>query len=301
AGHLPVEVSPEVAEALERRSPIVALESAFLSHGLPIPDNIETAIAMQEAIRAEEAISAMVGLADGRFKVGLNTHEIEEIGRGAGVEKINYADLVPALTNYRFGGTTVSATVYIAHRSTISIVVTGGIGGVHVGSKADISSDLTVLAQTPLVLICSGAKTIVDIPATYEWLETHGISVIGYKTDQLPAFYMGSSGISLRHWVADPEMLVDMIRHWRWLGLEQALLVAVPVPWEAEVAGEVLERALAEALREAEGRDIRGVQLTPFLLAELNRLTQGATLRANRALLVNNARVAAQIAVALGG
>lgn len=285
-------------EAKVALRPLVALESALISHGLPYPVNLETAQAMEEIVREEGAIPATIGIIGGEPKVGLSREELERLGRGSGVRKVSLRDLPIAVACRWDGGTTVSATLYLAHKAGIRVLATGGIGGVHRGQGWDISADLLALAQVPLVVISSGAKAILDLPATLEWLETSGVPVIGYGTDEFPAFYSRSSGLPVPQRVDSPQEVAEIARARDELGLSSAILVTVPVPEKDEVPRSLVEEALAEALEMA-AKSVRGAALTPFLLGQLNELTQGATLRANIALLKENARLAAWVAQAL--
>lgn len=277
----------------------MALESALISHGLPYPVNVETAQAMEEIVREDGATPATIGIIGGRPTVGLSRKEVERLGRGSGVRKVSLWDLPVAVARRWDGGTTVSASLYLAHKAGIRVLATGGIGGVHRGKGWDLSADLFALAQTPLVVVCSGAKAILDLPATLEWLEASGVPVIGYGTDEFPAFYSRSSGLPLAQRVDTPQEVAEIARARDELELSTAVLVTVPVPDECEVPTSLLEEALAKALEMAEGQGVRGAALTPFLLGRLNELTHGATLRANIALLKDNARVAAGVARAL--
>lgn len=286
----------EAKVALKR---LVALESALISHGLPYPENMETAQAMEEIVREGGAIPATIGIIGGRPKVGLSREEVERLGRGSGVRKVSLRDLPVVVARRWDGGTTVSATLYLAHKAGIRVLATGGIGGVHRGEGWDLSADLFALAQIPLIVVCSGAKAILDLPATLEWLETSGVPVIGYGTDEFPAFYSRSSGLPLEQRVDTPQEAAEIARARDELGLSTAILLVVPVPEKDEVPSSLVEEALAKALEMAEAQDVRGAALTPFLLGQLNELTQGATLEANIALLKNNARAAAGVAQAL--
>lgn len=292
-------LSPKVRQALQGGAPLVALESALISHGLPYPVNVETAQAMEEIVREDGATPATIGIIGGRPTVGLSRKEVERLGRGSGVRKVSLWDLPVAVARRWDGGTTVSASLYLAHKAGIRVLATGGIGGVHRGKGWDLSADLFALAQTPLVVVCSGAKAILDLPATLEWLEACGVPVIGYGTDEFPAFYSRSSGLPLAQRVDTPQEVAEIARARDELELSTAVLVTVPVPDEYEVPTSLLEEALAKALEMAEGQGVRGAALTPFLLGRLNELTHGATLRANIALLKDNARVAAGVARAL--
>ncbi len=286
-------------EAKVALKPLVALESAVISHGLPYPKNLETAQAMEEIVREGGAIPATIGIIGGRPKVGLSREEMERLGRGSGVRKVSLRDLPVVVARRWDGGTTVSATLYLAHKAGTRVLATGGIGGIHRGEGWDLSADLFALAQTPLIVVCSGAKAILDLPATLEWLETSGVPVIGYGTDEFPAFYSRSSGLPLEQRVDTPQEAAEIARARDELGLSSAILLVVPVPEKDEVPSSLVEEALAKALEMAEAQDVRGAALTPFLLGQLNELTQGATLEANIALLKNNARAAAGVAQAL--
>lgn len=281
------------------KAPLVALETALISHGLPYPKNVETALAMEEIIREGGATPVMIGIIGGRPKVGLSGEEVDRVGRGDGVHKVSLRDLPLAIARGWDGGTTISATLYLAHKAGIRVLATGGIGGIHRGKGWDISADLSALAQIPLVVICSGAKAILDLPATLEWLETSGVPVIGYGTGEFPAFYSRSSGLPLAQGVDTPQEVAEIARARDELGLSTTILVTAPVPEEDEVPRPLVEEALARALEMAEAQGVRGAALTPFLLRQLNELTQGATLGANIALLKNNALVAAGVAQAL--
>ena len=286
----------EAKVALKR---LVALESALISHGLPYPENMETAQAMEEIVREGGAIPATIGIIGGEPRVGLSREEMERLGRGSGVRKVSLRDLPVVVARRWDGGTTVSATLYLAHKAGIRVLATGGIGGVHRGEGWDLSADLFALAQIPLIVVCSGAKAILDLPATLEWLETSGVSVIGYGTGEFPAFYSRRSGLPLEQRVDTPQEVAEIAWARDELGLSTAILVTVPVPEEDEVPNSPVEEALARALEMAEDQGVRGAALTPFLLGRLNELTQGATLEANIALLKNNARVAARVAQVL--
>lgn len=286
-------------EAKVALKPLVALESALISHGLPYPKNVETAQAMEEIVKEGGATPATIGIIGGRPKVGLSREEVERLAKGGGVRKVSLRDLPAAVARRWDGGTTVSATLYLAHRVGIRALATGGIGGVHRGKGWDLSADLLALAQIPLVVVCSGAKAILDLPATLEWLESAGVPVIGYGTDEFPAFYSRSSGLPLEQRVDTAQEVAEIARARDELGLSTAILVTVPAPKKDEVPSSFVEEALAKALEMVEVQGVRGAALTPFLLGQLNELTQGATLRANIALLKDNARVAARVAQAL--
>jgi pseudouridine-5'-phosphate glycosidase len=294
-----LEVSEEVRAALDAGRAVVALESTVISHGLPRPLNLETARRLEETVRGRGATPATIAVLGGRLCVGLGAEQLERLAAGEGVRKVSVRDLAPTVARGWDGATTVATTLWIAHRAGIRIFATGGIGGVHRGELPDVSADLPELARTPLTVVCAGAKSVLDLPATREWLETHGVSIVGYGCDELPAFYTRRSGLAVDARADAPEEVALLARARDRLGLGGALLVTVPVPAEHEVDESLLNRALDEALDEAARGGVRGRELTPFLLSHLSRASGGATLRANIALLENNARVAADIAVHL--
>jgi len=288
--------------------PLVALESALISHGLPYPLNLETALRLEEIVRQEGATPATIGIIHGEVVVGLDRGQIEHLATAPDVRKVSRRDLPVVVGRRLDGATTVAATAWAAHRAGIQVFATGGIGGVHRANlqypipnflSADISADLPELAQTPILVVCAGAKAILDLPATLEWLETHGVPVIGYGTDEFPAFYNRSSGLPVDARADTPEEVAALFRTQRTLGLPAGMLLAVPVPEEYELPTDQMEAAISRALEEAETQGVKGKALTPFLLARIGRLTDQASLRANLALLENNARIAAQVAVAL--
>jgi pseudouridine-5'-phosphate glycosidase len=310
-----------------QRSAVVALESTVISHGLPYPANLETALHLEEVVRAEGAIPATIGIIAGKVVVGLDRAQIEHLATANDVRKVSRRDLPVVVARRLDGATTVATTAWAAHQAGISVFATGGIGGVHrntlriapasfgdrdgadCGSEnnagassflsADISADLPELAQTPILVVCAGAKAILDLPATLEWLETYGVPVVGYGTDRFPAFYNRDSGLPVDVRANSPAEVAALYRTQRALGLPGGMLVAVPVAAESELSRDLMDGAIAQALEDAEGRGIRGRELTPFLLARVSALTGEASLRANLALLENNARIGAQIAVAL--
>ena len=291
--------STEVQAALVANKPLVALESTVIAHGLPRPQNLETAHRLEQIVRGAGSIPATIAVLDGQFCVGLSDEKVRFIAENEEIRKVSIRDLPIAVAQKWNGATTVASTSWIAHRVGINVFATGGIGGVHRGSLPDISADLPALATTPLVVVCSGAKIVLDLAATREWLETYGITVAGYQCDEMPAFYSRSSGLPVDILVDSPEDVAQIFRAQQALGVERALLVTVPVPREFEVPAENLERALNAALQEAESQHIAGRELTPFLLSRMAQTSEGATLKANIALLENNARIAAQVAVAL--
>ena len=311
------------------RAAIVALESTVISHGLPYPHNIQLALRLEEIVRTGGARPATIGIIGGEIVVGLDRGQILHLATAKGVRKVSRRDLPVVVAHKLDGATTVATTSWAAHRAGIQVFATGGIGGVHrAGSwkleagnspsnlqpptsnlqsptstylSTDISADLPELAQTPILVVCAGAKAILDLPATLEWLETHGVTVVGYATDRFPAFYNRDSGLPVDVRADTPEEVAALFRAQRALGLPCGMLVAVPVPAEYELPVDQMEAAIAEALGEAEAQGVKGKALTPFLLARISELTGEASLRANLALLENNARVAAEIAVALAG
>jgi pseudouridine-5'-phosphate glycosidase len=292
-------IATEVAAALEANKPVVALESTVIAHGLPRPVNLETARGLEAIVREAGAVPATIAILDGKLTAGLNDEQLRLLAESSEVKKISTRDIPIAVAQRWTGATTVAATTWIAQRTGIKVFATGGIGGVHRGSLPDVSADLPELARTPIVVICSGAKIVLDLPATREWLETHGVTVVGYQCDELPAFYSRRSGLPIDLRVDSANEVAEIFHTQRALELFSALLVTVPVPQEFEVSSEQLEAALDEALAQAERNRIAGRELTPFLLAHMAQRSGGATLRANIALLENNARVAAEIAGAL--
>ncbi len=293
--------SDEIAAALEVGTPIVALESTLITHGFPYPANVETALAMEQVIREEGAIPATIAVLDGRIKVGLSREEIErlaELGQ-SGVRKCSRRDLPIVVGLGQHGATTVAGTMIVAHMAGIRVFATGGIGGVHRGHPEDVSADLIELGRTPIAVVCAGAKSILDLPRTLEVLETQGVPILGYGTDTLPAFYSRSSGLPIDQRVESPQEAAAIISARDRLGLGHAVLVTVPVPEADALPQEEAEAAIQEATRLADEAGVHGKAVTPFVLAKVLELTEGRSQRANIAALVNNARVAAQIAVAL--
>ena len=293
-------IAPEVANALSEQRAVVALESTVIAHGLPRPQNLETANLLETVVRDGGAIPATIAILDGKLSAGLNDDQIRLLADANDIRKISTRDIAIAVARGWNGATTVASTTWIAHRAGIKVFSTGGIGGVHRGSLPDVSADLPELARTPIIVVCSGAKIVLDLPATREWLETHGVTVVGYQCDELPAFYSRQSGLPIDVRADSPEDVAQIFRAQRALGLESALLVTVPVPVKFEVPAETLQEVLATALEDAEWKEITGAALTPFLLSQMAERSGGTTLRANIALLENNARVAAAIARAVG-
>ena len=293
-------ISPEVAAAISERRPVVALESTVIAHGLPRPQNLETAHRLQQVVRESGAVPATIAIIAGKLTVGLSDDEIALLAEKSDIRKISTRDIAVAVAQGWDGATTVASTTWIAHRAGIKVFATGGIGGVHRGSLPDVSADLPELARTPIVVVCSGAKIVLDLPATREWLETHAVTVAGYQCDELPAFYSRASGLRVDVRADDAFTVAKIFSAQRNLGIESALLLGVPVPAKFEVPAEELQVVLTTALEDAEWKVITGPELTPFLLRQMAERSGGATLRANIALLENNARVAAAIASAIG-
>ena len=292
-------INSEIEQALAARRPVVALESTVIAHGLPKTQNLETACRLEQIVREEGAVAATIAVLDGKLCVGLNQQQTHHVANHYDIKKISTRDLAVAVARGWDGATTVAATMWIAHRAGIQVFATGGIGGVHRGALPDVSADLPELTRTPMMVVCSGAKIVLDLPATREWLETYGITVVGYQCEEMPAFYSSHSGLPVDVRCDSPEEATHLFRTQRELGVESALLVTVPIPTEFELPREDLNKILDESLRDAEQSNITGRDLTPFLLARMAERSEGATLRANIALLENNVRVAAQIAASL--
>jgi pseudouridine-5'-phosphate glycosidase len=289
----------EVAAALANKSAVVALESTVIAHGLPYPKNLETAQNLEKIVRENGATPATIAVFDGEFHIGLNESQIERLATDKNIRKISRRDLPVAVAKKLNCATTVATTSFIAHRAGIKVFATGGIGGVHRGFAADVSADLPELAQTPILVVCSGAKIVLDLPSTREWLETNGITILGWQTDELPAFYSQTSGLAIDERVETSEEVAQIARARDDLKMQSALLLTVPVPSEFEVELEELEKILQESLRLAEKQNVSGKEITPFLLAQMSERSAGKTLAANIALLENNARIAAQVAVSI--
>jgi pseudouridylate synthase len=290
-----IQIAPKVAAS---RS-VVALESTVIAHGLPRPANLETAQRLEAIVRDAGAMPATVGILGGKLKVGLAADEVRRLAEEDNIRKVSTRDLPIAVAERWDGATTVATTCWISHRAGIKVFATGGIGGVHRGALPDVSADLPQLARTPMVVVCSGAKIVLDLPATREWLETYGVTVVGYGCDEFPAFYSRSSGLPVDTRANSAAEVAALFQAQRALAIDSALLVTVPVPEEFEVPHEQLQAVLDPALESAERKAISGRDLTPFLLGQMAERSHGSTLRANVALLENNARVAAEIAVAL--
>ncbi len=297
------DLSKEVREALEAGKPVVALESTIISHGMPYPQNVETARRVEQTIRDNGATPATIAVLGGRMKAGLSDDELEYLGKaGQKVTKASRRDLPVLIARGMDGATTVTTTMMIAHRAGIKVFATGGIGGVHRGAATtmDISADLEELAHTPVMVICAGAKSILDLGLTLEYLETKGVPVLGYGTDELPAFYTRRSGFHVDYRVNTPEELAAIFRSQRELGIEGGMLVTNPVPEQYSMDPDVINKAIDQAVAEANAQGIHGKAITPFLLARIKDLTGGDSLDSNIQLVLNNARLAAKVAVALG-
>ena len=297
-----LDISPEVKAALEAGKPVVALESTIISHGMPYPKNVETALLVEQTLRDNGAVPATIAVIGGRLKAGLSKEEIEYLGKtGRGVAKASRRDLPALVARGADGATTVTTTMIIAHMAGIQVFATGGIGGVHRGAETtmDISADLEELAQTPVMVVCAGAKSILDLGLTLEYLETQGVPVIGYGTEELPAFYTRKSGFGVDYRVDSPEELAAMFAAQRALGYKGGMLVTNPIPEEYAMPKDVIDAAIEQALRECREQGVHGKETTPFLLARVVELTGGDSLESNIQLVLNNARVAARTAAAL--
>ena len=297
-----LDVSPEVAEALRLGKPVVALESTIISHGMPYPQNVETALKVEAVIRENGAVPATIAIIGGRLKAGLSADEIEYLGKkGREVIKASRRDLPVLVARGADGATTVTTTMMIAAMAGIKVFATGGIGGVHRGAETtmDISADLEELAKTPVMVICAGAKSILDLGLTLEYLETKGVPVIGYGTDELPAFYTRRSGFKVDYRMDTPAEIAAAFRVKLDAGLEGGMLVTNPIPEEYSMNPEVIDAAISQALSEASAQGIHGKETTPFLLARIKDITGGDSLASNIQLVLNNARLAAAVAALL--
>ena len=289
----------EVENAIINKKPIVALESTVIAHGLPYPHNLETAQKLEEIVRENGAVPATIAVFDGEFHVGLTEKQLQQLAERKDIRKISRRDLPIAVAKKLNCATTVSTTMFIANRVGIKVFATGGIGGVHRGFSADISADLPELAQTPMIVVCSGAKIVLDLPRTREWLETHGVTILGFQCDELPAFYSRTSGLPIDERVETAEDVANIAYARDILELKNAILLTVPVPEKDEVSAELLDKILRESLQLADEQSISGKDVTPFLLSQMAEKSVGKTLTANISLLENNAKIAAQVAVKL--
>ena len=293
-----IKISNEVLEALKNNKPVVALESTIISHGMPYPKNVQTALKVEETIRANGAIPATIGIIDGVAIVGMSPEEIEQFGKKAGIVKASRRDLPVIFAKKLWGATTVSATMILAKEAGIEVFVTGGIGGVHRGAETtmDISADLQELAKTNVTVVCAGAKAILDLPLTLEYLETMGVPVLGFKTSELPCFYTRSSGLKVDYEIKDYEEAAKIIYEKRQLKLDGGILITNPIPTEYEMDGEIINNAINQALKEMDELGIKGKESTPFLLKRITDITGGDSLESNIELVLNNAKVGANIA-----
>lgn len=299
-----LEIHPTVSAALSSNEAVVALESTIISHGMPYPRNVETALAVEEAVRANGAIPATIAVLDGKLKVGLTSDEIERIGNSdTEVIKCSRRDLPIAAARKLTGATTVAATMIIASLAGIRVFATGGIGGVHRGGEnsMDISADLEELGRTDVIVVCAGVKSILDIPRTLEYLETKGVPVIGYQTSVLPAFYSHDSGCAVDYRVDDASEIARAFEAKQAMQLAGGMLVGVPIPEEHALASDEIDAVIVDAIAEMEQQGVSGKEATPFLLGRIVEQTDGRSLDANIGLILNNARIAAEIAATLSG
>ena len=297
-----LEISPEVQKALDEGRPVVALESTIISHGMPYPQNVETALNVEKIIRDNGAVPATTAIIGGKLRVGLSKDEIDYIGKkGLKVTKASRRDIPVLVARGEDGATTVAATMLLATLAGVSVFATGGIGGVHRGAETtmDISADLEELASTPVMVICAGAKSILDLGLTLEYLETHGVSVLGYQTEELPAFFTRKSGFKVDYRMDTPKELAAAFKAKNDLGLRGGMVVANPIPEEYAMDADYISKSIAEAIDEANAKGIKGKDTTPFLLDKLEKITGGSSLKANIQLVYNNAKVATQIACEL--
>ena len=297
-----LDISPEVQKALAEGKPVVALESTIISHGMPYPKNVETAMLVEKTIRDNGAVPATIAIIGGRLKAGLSPEEIEHLGKsGRKVAKVSRRDLAAIVARGADGATTVTTTMIIAHMAGIKVFATGGIGGVHRGAETtmDISADLEELANTPVMVVCAGAKSILDLGLTLEYLETKGVPVIGYGTDELPAFYTRRSGFGVDYRVDTPAQLAAMFKAQQELGMKGGMLVTNPIPEQYAMDKEVIDAAIDRAVKESKEQGIHGKETTPFLLARVVELTGGDSLESNIQLVLNNAVVASRTAAEL--
>lgn len=296
-----LDINPQVAAAVAEGRPVVALESTIISHGMPYPQNVETALNVERIIRQHGAVPATIAIIGGRLKAGLTSEEIEYFGKkGQAIAKASRRDLAVLCARGEDGATTVTTTMIIAHMAGIHVFATGGIGGVHRGAETtmDISADLEELAHTPVMVVCAGAKSILDLGLTLEYLETHGVPVIGFGTEELPAFYTRTSGFKVDYRMDTPQELAAAFKAQNELGLGSGMLVANPIPEEYSMAPDVINQAIDQAVAECESNGVHGKATTPFLLARVAELTGGNSLASNIQLVYNNARLAALTAKA---
>ena len=289
----------DVEQAINRNFPVVALESTVLTHGLPRPQNLQLARDMERAVREGGATPATIAFLDGHLHIGLNDTELERLANEDGAHKVGPRDFATVITQGANGGTTVAGTMLACKQANIKVFATGGIGGVHRESSVDVSADLQALATIPMIVVCAGAKAILDLPATLEFLETMSVPVVGYGTDEFPAFYSRASGLDVSVNLGNPQDIVEFAKaHWN-AGLQSAILVANPIPITDSISKSEMEPIIEKASKEAKEKNIHGQALTPFLLRRISELTKGKSMKANLSLLLNNARLAAQIASAM--
>ena len=295
-----IDVSEEIQEALQTGLAVVALESTIISHGMPYPQNLETAYSVENIVREEGALPATIAILGGRIKIGLSKQELEQFAQNSAPVKVSRRDLPVVLSKKQSGGTTVATTMICARFARIAVFVTGGIGGVHRENEKtmDISADLTELAQTDVAVVCAGVKSILDIPRTLEYLETQGVPVIGYQTAEFPAFYIPSSGSLVQSQINTPEEIALCMKIKWELGLSGGLVIGNPVHQEDAMDRLLIEEAISKSLEEATKKNIEGKEITPFLLERISQLTKGKSLKSNIALVCNNARLGAKIALA---
>lgn len=297
-----ISISDDVSKALKENKPVVALESTIISHGMPYPKNVETALKAQEIIRENGAVPATIAIINGKLKIGLTNEEIDYLGKkGREVIKVSRRDIPYMVAFKKDGATTVSATMIIANYAGIKIFATGGIGGVHRGAELtfDISCDLDELSKTNVSVVCAGAKAILDLPKTLEYLETKGVLVVGYNTNKLPAFYSSSSEYNVDINITNPNDIADIINVKNDLGLDGGILITNPIPTEYEVKHEIIDKIIERAIKEMDEQGIKGKESTPFLLARICELTEGTSLESNIKLVYNNCKLAAEIAKGL--
>jgi len=297
--YMKLNFNDEVSGAVHFERPIVALESTVIAHGLPFPQNLETARRLEEIVRENGAVPATIGIFGGEIYAGLTLDQLKLLSESDDINKISLRDLPIAVAKKLNGATTVATTTFIARAAGIKVFATGGIGGVHRGNGGDVSADLPELARTPIIVVCSGAKIVLDLPATREWLETNGVTVLGWQCDEVPAFYSRSSGLKVDQRVEDASEVASIATARNDLGLMGAIIVTVPVPAKAEIPSADIEKILVDSLKAANDQGIKGSAVTPFLLSRMSERSNGKTLAANIALLENNARIAAEIAGSL--
>jgi pseudouridylate synthase len=293
--HPNFEIAQEITRALNFGTAVVALESTVITHGLPQPQNLVLARDMEKQVRDHGAVPATVALLDGKIRIGLTDAELVRLSESTSTLKVSHRDFATAIVKKMDGGTTVAGTMYAANMTGIQVFATGGIGGVHKESSFDISTDLRALANTPMIVVCAGAKSILDLPATLEYLETMGVPVVGYQTDEFPAFYSRESGLGVSVRLDSPKEISDFAKaHWN-LGMKSAVLVTNPVPESEAISRSEMDPIIARASEEAIRHEIHGQKLTPFLLSRISELTNGKSMKSNLALLLNNAALAADI------